>query len=80
MAIDSMDGARKHMIMHNALGLVNAYGWPWQEALEIALDQNQPLFSKRLKIRRTGGAGGGTGRGGSLTGPSGGHDAGHGPS
>jgi hypothetical protein len=78
MADGSMDSARKHQIMHNAMGLVNAYGWPWQEALEIALDQNQPLFSKRLRIKRAGGTSGGRGPS-QISGPGGGHDVGSGP-
>ena len=75
----TIDEARKKLILNNAIGIVNAYGWPWQEALEIALDQNEPLFSKRLKIRRHGGIGGHRGTV-AISGPGGGYDAGHGPS
>ncbi len=69
MATEGMDRAKRQLVLNNTIGIVNAYGWPWQEALEIALDQNQPLFSKRLKIRKTGGTSGGhggTGRGGQM--------------
>ena len=74
MAINLNDQER-HMVLHNFLGC-KQLGLGDEAALELALDLDEPLISKRLALPRdiaggTGSGGGNSGGGGSLIGPGG---------
>ena len=68
---------RKHLIKTNVVGLVNG-GIALGEAIDMAWDLSEPLFSERLRMKRKTIVGsGGSGGGGTKAGGAGrGHDSG----
>ena len=56
----SLDEYKKHMMKHNVMGLVNA-GIALDEAIDLAFEQEtEPLFPKKLRIKRPGSPRGGS--------------------
>jgi len=78
-----MDERTKAIVKQNAVGLMQI-GYPFEEALEMAMDQEDFLFPeqmKRLRIPKPGygaASGRGSGAGGSAIGPGGTHGVGSG--
>lgn len=70
----SLDEYKKHIMKHNVMGLVNA-GIALSEAIDLAFEQEtEPLFPKKLRLKRPGQSTVGPGSaGGSSTGPGGTH-------